>query len=186
MQRHDLPRGGRTEAYWHALKAVHGSTGLADGIPALPCTVTVSTDADGDLQASAPRSIRLDPQAHTDAEPGTFSFGFSGAPCPMLPLLKQMVRFERPFITWDIWNSAPPPAFPASPLPDRQAADAADGAAAAAAGSEDPPLRDPDRANRVCHLGNRQGWAAARKRAAAADWVEGGAEDLDSGEDGQG
>ena len=37
---------------------------------------------------------------------------FGGCPRPLLPLLKKMRRFERPFIYWDPFNDEPPPTFP--------------------------------------------------------------------------
>ena len=41
LQRSDLG-DGRHRAFWHALGAVRGSKGLADEIPNMPCTVTVT------------------------------------------------------------------------------------------------------------------------------------------------
>ena len=117
LQRPDLGTG-RARASWHALGAVHGNSknALAEQIPNLPCTVTVTADEEEEMQASKPVSGLQERQGgegqSIPESKGPYSFHFSGAPCPMLPLLKQMVRFKRPFITWDIWNTPPPLAFP--------------------------------------------------------------------------
>ena len=119
LQRQDLKNEGN-KAFWHALGAMHGSKGLAEEIPALPCSVTVTSDAEGELSAGMPqagsRGQAGSAAAGAPAEgASSFTFHFSGAPCPMLPLLKEMVRYERPFITWDLWSEAPPEVFPSEP-----------------------------------------------------------------------
>ena len=87
---------------------MHGRTGDAEAIPTLPCTVKVTTNSEGGMEAEqVPRSAQGDEQAAPPTAPSgsdedTWCFTFTGAPCQMLPLLRQMVRFERPFITWDI------------------------------------------------------------------------------------
>jgi hypothetical protein len=179
LQRDDLGEG-RARAYWHALGAVHGSTGLAASIPNMPCTVTVSSELDEDEEGSVLKAGRPQPALRPSTQEATapsnppssqsFEFEFKGAPRPMLPLLKEMVRFERPYITWDIWNDPPPLAFPATAGPDATAADSGtpqDGLRDAA----HPPLRDPRVVNNVRHLGNAKQWDADQRQLAAEDWV---------------
>ena len=115
LQRDDLG-DGRERAFWHALRAVHGSKGLVEELPNMPCSVTVTANADdeeADMTAGRPKSGYRASQDAAARENASHEFQFTGAPCPMLPLLKEMVRFERPFITWDIWNARPPLQFPA-------------------------------------------------------------------------
>ena len=42
---------------------------------------------------------------------GERSFSFDGCPQPLRPLLYDLMRFERPLITWDLFNAAPPAEF---------------------------------------------------------------------------
>ena len=113
----------------------------------MPCTVTV--DADGEEEEDeVMKAGRPQPGCNQDAAPpstGSFVFQFTGAPRPMLPLLKQMVRFERPFITWDIWNEPAPLAFPATPRTQAQGSSTTQpqGFTAQDQDTLNPPLRDP-------------------------------------------
>ena len=128
LQRQDL-KDDRARAFWHAIGAIHGSKGLVEEIPNMPCTVTVAKnkeeeeDEESEFKAGRPQPGFRDaaqPAPSDSAQPApsdSYQFQFAGAPCPMRPLLKQMVRFERPFITWDIWNERPPLAFPGTATP---------------------------------------------------------------------
>ena len=175
LQREDLG-DGRARAFWHALGAVHGSKGLVEEIPNMPCTVTV--DADGEEEEDeVMKAGRPQPGCNQDAAPpstGSFVFQFTGAPRPMLPLLKQMVRFERPFITWDIWNEPAPLAFPATPRTQAQGSSTTQpqGFTAQDQDTLNPPLRDPALVNTVRHLANAETWDKEQNRLDAEAWAD--------------
>ena len=106
LARKDLPKTGRERAFWHALYYMHGS-GLAEAIPNLPCSVSAA-DHSRDSGSLADEG--------SEVEDGFYKFDFKGSsPSPFLPMLKEMVRFERPYITWPIWTETPPLAFPSEP-----------------------------------------------------------------------
>ena len=121
LQRKDLGHG-RERAFWHAVDALHGTKGHVEEIPNMPCLVEVVRDeeSEGGMEAKTPRPADTAQADGADASlpaaalPDSFVFRFSGAPTPMRPLLKQMVRFERPFITAavGVYSNAPPKAEP--------------------------------------------------------------------------
>ena len=160
LQRKDLQDKPRERAFWQAMYHVHGS-GLANAIPTLPCSVA----ADGcDIHSAKVVGA-------SDATPGFHTFKFSGNPCPFLPQLQDMVRFPRPYITWDIWREPPPLTFPSHPRSDVQA-DVQSDAQPRSDVQQAPDLRDPDRVNHVKGRNNRPEHAAASKRMAAKDWLQ--------------
>ena len=191
LQRDDLG-DGRHRAFWHALAAVHGKKGLVDEIPNMPCTVTVTKMKDegeghmkGEMKAGLPKpGLRCPEQEAAPQNAETFQFQFAGAPCHMRPLLKEMVRFERPFITWDIWKEPPPLTFPSVARPTAAASSSAREPPQAGRAQDppnaQPPLRDPAKVNKVRHLGNATQYDADRKRLVAEDWAGSGGDDLDT------
>lgn len=191
LQRDDLG-DGRHRAFWHALAAVHGKKGLVDEIPNMPCTVTVAKMKEegeghvkGEMKAGLPKpGLRCANQEAAPQNAETFQFQFAGAPCPMLPLLKDMVRFERPFITWDIWKEPPPLTFPSVARPTAAASSSAHVPPQAGRAQDppnaQPPLRDPAKVNKVRHLGNASQFDADRKRLASEFWADSGGDDLDA------
>ena len=70
-------------AFWTALEQVHAKGRRAASVPSLPHTERV----------------------------GERTFTFEGCPQPLRPLLHDLMRFERPLITWDLFNEAPPAEF---------------------------------------------------------------------------
>ena len=155
LSRKDLTEKPRERAFWQAMYHIHGS-GLANDIPSLPCSVA----ADGGALASA-KVVSA-----SDGTPeGYHKFSFSGNPCPFLPQLREMVRFPRPYITWDIWHESPPLAFPSEPRAESDVQHRPDA-------QQDALLRDPDRVNHVRARNNRSEHAAAAKRVAAKDWLQ--------------
>ena len=211
QRKEELTPGSRERAFWLALGAVHGQHGSVAELPTLPCSVTVSAGAAGapqpDVVPGTSSQHTRDPDSLPRAStPGAasssestgkppFAFRFTGAPCPMLPLLKEMVRFERPFITWDIWKEAPPLRFPATRRPpeaDAPPAPAGQGGAGTSSAppeqSAEPPLRSPRHVNRVRHKGNAQQFDADRRRTEAENWAngdgEGGEDEEDEEEEG--
>ena len=70
-------------AFWKALEQLHQKGRRAASVPSLP---------------------------HTECADG-HEFTFDGCPQPLRPLLHDLMRFERPLITWDIFNAAPPAEF---------------------------------------------------------------------------
>jgi hypothetical protein len=158
LQRKDLQDKPRERAFWQAMHHVHGE-GLANDIPTLPCSVA----ADGRDVDSA--KVVGD----SDATPeGYHTFTFSGNPCPFLPQLQEMVRFPRPYITWDIWREAPPLTFPSHPRSDVQS-----GVQPESDVQGEADLRDPDQVNHVLGRNNRAEHSAASKRMATKDWLQG-------------
>ena len=81
---------------------------------------------------------------------------FDGVPQPLLPILRELMRFPRPLITWDLFRDPPPPTFPVH-------------TAAAPGGPQEPPRaaaetarpRDPRTVNNVVHMDHT---AAQHKR----------------------
>ena len=128
VRSHDLSPDAK--AFWKGLgKFFEGATS-ADQIPTLPHTFEV-------------------PHECGDEEKEPFRYTLDGTPRKLLPILKGLVRFERPLITWDLFNDAPPQEFS-----DKRASPAA----SASVGQADPPppgtlppLRDPRETNVVVH-----------------------------------
>ena len=71
-------------AHWEALRAFHGKYQEAHGVPSLPTSVQAGPD---------------------------HSFQMDGLPRPLLPILRDLQRFERPF-NHDLFGEPPPDAFP--------------------------------------------------------------------------
>jgi hypothetical protein len=161
VRRQDLSSEGL--AFWEVLGQLHRDGRRAASVPSMPHTKEAS--------------------GHT--------FTFDGCPQPLLPLLRDLARFPRPLITWDLFNDEPPAEFQApSSLqiggPDagsgsghRSGSSSATSSSALAAlgappsGEDTPGLRSPRRANAVGHQGYS---AAAQSRDAASlkleDWLE--------------
>ena len=160
LQRRDLQDKPRERAFWQAMYHVHGS-GLANAIPTLPCSVAADgCDVDS---AKVVGASDVTPEGH-------HRFRFSGNPCPFLPQLREMVRFPRPYITWDIWREPPPLTFPSHPRSDVQSDVQPRSDVQQEQGA--PVLRDPDRVNHVLGRTNRAEHAAASKRTAAKDRLQ--------------
>ena len=92
---------------------------------------------------------------------------FEGTPQPLLPILKELMRFPRPLITWNVFEDPPPPSFPedvtttAGQPGDEQP------------GQDAPVARDPRLVNNVTHMEHT---AAQYKRGLAEvddeEWLE--------------
>ena len=82
LRAQDLSESGL--AFWEALEAMHKDGRHAGAVPDLPCTKTGRGR----------------------------SFTFTGCPQPLIPLLRELRRFPRPLITWDIFGAPPPSQFP--------------------------------------------------------------------------
>jgi hypothetical protein len=120
---------------WLALLAVHERGRLhSNALPHLPVTQCVSHDKDSEKWVGQGEQA-----AHT----------FSGTPRLLLPMLKDMMRFNRPLITWDIFNEPPPSAWP---NPCQSGTSGHSGAPLApSAPSNKRPRREPAEANSVEH-----------------------------------
>ena len=81
IRRNDLSE--ESIAFWKALEQVHNDGKRAASVPNLPHTKTIDDQ----------------------------SFTFDGCPKQLRPLLHDLMRFDRPLITWDIFNDAPPAEF---------------------------------------------------------------------------
>ena len=85
-------------AEWLALLAVHEKGRLhSAALPFLPCTQSVVHDVDS-RKWFGPED--------------TSAYTFRGTPKLLLPMLKQMMRFPRPLITWNIFEEPPPASWP--------------------------------------------------------------------------
>lgn len=71
-------------AHWEALRAVHSEYREAQGVPSMPRAVQTGSN---------------------------HAFQFDGLPRPLLPILRDLQRFERPF-NHDLFAEPPPDAFP--------------------------------------------------------------------------
>ena len=97
-------------------------------------------------------------------------FTFDGCPKPLLPMLKDLARFPRPLITWDLFADAPPTEFQPRRAPS---SDDAGLPALDMQAEESATLRDPRRVNHITHAGYTD--AAASKDATdmrLEDWME--------------
>ena len=81
VRKDDLSQQGLD--FWTALEQLHHRGRYAASVPSLPHVEHV----------------------------GAHAFTFDGGPQPLLPLLKGLMRFPRPLITWDIFCDAPPAEF---------------------------------------------------------------------------
>ena len=121
-------RGGdlsdASKAFWEGLGKVFDGVLNAEQIPSLPHTFEVPSRG----------------------EP--FRYTLDGTPCKLLPILKDLRRFDRPLIHWDPFNDAPPQEFSdtraATPpgAPTRQTEQPP---------ADEAPLRDPRATNVVVH-----------------------------------
>ena len=121
---------------WLALLAVHEEGRLhANALPHLPHTQAIPHNRDSQKW--------LGPEEHAE-------HSFEGTPRLLRPMLKDMMRFPRPLITWDIFNDAPPTSWP-NPLEGNTSERLSQSANAISLGSK-RPRRDPAQANSVEHL----------------------------------
>ena len=81
VRRDDLSE--QSLAFWEAMEQLHHKGRYAASVPNLPHTINV----------------------------GERSFTFEGCPQELRPLLHELMRFDRPLITWDLFNEAPPAEF---------------------------------------------------------------------------
>ena len=94
---------------------------------------------------------------------------FKGTPTPLLSILKNMMRFERPLITWDIFQDSAPATWPMAPT-GGGAKDASGGGGQA---DEEEPLRDPRVVNNVTHAGMSHGeWSKGQSELKDEEWIE--------------
>ena len=75
---------------------------------------------------------------------------FSGTPRLLRPMLRDMMRFPRPLITWDIFETEPPASWP-NPL-NGNTSERFEGRAKSGSKGPEKPRRDPAEANSVEHL----------------------------------
>ena len=102
-------------------------------------------------------------------------FTFNGCPQPLLPILKQMRRFPRPYLHWDPFSDAPPATWP-----DWKAVEAASGASRKSHMAEEQELpsgsgslRDPRKVNNVRGAHYTAGQSAQhQKELKDEEWVQ--------------
>lgn len=118
---------------WLALLAVHETGRLhSNALPHLPHTQTVPQDDFSKRWIGPDDDVK-----HT----------FSGTPRLLLPMLKDMMRYDRPLITWDIFGEPPPASWP-NPMRGAGSSKFDEFAVARAAKK---PRRDAAEANTVVH-----------------------------------
>jgi hypothetical protein len=121
---------------WLALKALHEEGRLhANALPRLPHTQSVPVDRDSARWVSPGERIERT---------------FEGTPRLLLPMLKDMMRFRRPLITWDIFEAEAPATWP-NPLDGGTSGRFGAQASSAPQGAK-RPKRDPAEANSVEHM----------------------------------
>ena len=121
---------------WLALLAVHEEGRLhANALPHLPHTQAIPHNKDSQ------KWLGLEEHAE---------HSFEGTPRLLRSMLKDMMRFPRPLITWDIFNEAPPTSWP-NPLKGKTNERLAQPADSNSLGAK-RPRRDPAEANSVEHL----------------------------------
>ena len=96
----------------------------------------------------------------------TASCKFDGSPCALRPILKKLMRFKRPLITWDIFEEAPPSSFPLASLHQVEG-DECDRP------QEEPQApRDPRRVNNVVHMGfSHSEWKRGQASLSVEEWL---------------
>ena len=121
---------------WAALSALHARAPHSGALPDMPTSIAFTSPANGTSPGM---------ELHRD---------FTGTPMLLKPILKRLIRLERPLITWDLFEDAPPKEFPlqpsGAPMEDGNQTDAA-------ADVSEKPLRDPRVVNRVVHEGYKRG-----------------------------
>ena len=121
---------------WLALLALHEQGRLhSNGLPHLPHTQSVPHDGDSRKW--------LPPEEHVE-------HSFSGTPRLLRHMLRDMMRFPRPLITWDIFETEPPASWP-NPL-NGNTSERFEGRAKSGSKGPEKPRRDPAEANSVEHL----------------------------------
>ena len=94
---------------------------------------------------------------------------FDGSPQLFLPVLKQLMRFPRPFITWSIFEEEAPSTFPTEPT------EGADEVHAEVNTEEHGPekARDPRDVNNVTHMERTHAaWKRDQQQMANEEWTE--------------
>ena len=125
---------------WAFLQKLHEDKSKSSHIPHLPHTI--------ELTGSPATAAYLEPDVKATRT-------FEGTPSLFLPILKELCRdrFDRPLITWNIWNEEPPSSFPlyANANEEETNEDETDDEDATQVG-----LRDERLANGVTHMYNRK------------------------------
>ena len=92
--------------------------------------------------------------------------------CPrkLLPMLKDLQRFARPLITWDLFNNEPPSSFP---KPAEEGAEGrSNNTSSSSRSSNNVQLRDPRVANHVTHMAYSQADSGRDSRdMSAEEWA---------------
>ena len=152
---------GAAKGWWSAFKQYFEGRNHVDQLPKLPCTLECTNDETGEQ----------------------FQHQLHGTPCDLKPILRALMRFERPLITWDLFEDPPPAEFSAATRAEAPPPPVAAAPAAAASAPARQPLRDPRDVNTVIHEG--QSLAEADANIAAVDlqhWVETAPDRLEAGE----
>ena len=135
---------------WHVLGSMLSSVKHSGAIPNMP------------LEAQATGS---DSTASYLPSGESASYKLDGTPRPLLPILRGLMRFDRPLITWDIFNEPPPKSF--STRSKEQHTNST-------SHQEDSEgVRDPRIVNNVVHMNFSQGeWKRGQASLSVQEWLE--------------
>ena len=134
---HDMSPEAAIE--WKCFHSLHARTKCSEHLPNLPADIEITGDS----------------STYPYLAPGEKAKStFDGTPRLLLPVLREMVRFPRPLITWNIFEEAPPTTFPTTPTAGDSDEDSATTCKPMA---EEAPLREPREANNVTHSLNTDG-----------------------------
>ena len=133
---------------WQALYTIHKNAPHSGALPLLPTDVSF-TGAGGTSKTRR----------------------FVGTPMELKPILKALQRFDRPLITWDIFNTAAPSQFPMEPMAEAQDQEAT---APNTSDISEAPLRDPRVVNQVTHADyTRSEYNKTCASLSAEEWIDG-------------
>ena len=151
----DLTQEARKE--WKVLASFHEQYEKAHKLPQMPHTQAVTGDS------STASFLPANESAQRTLE---------GSPMELLPILKQLMRFERPLITWNIFGEKPPAAFPQT-AKDLTGAASTEACPSAEQARQPEKVRDPRVVNNVVHLEHRHGeWRRGQQDVSNSEWVE--------------
>ena len=139
---------GPSQDDWAALSEMHNNAAHSGAFPDLPHTLSFTS------RGSTKQKV------------------FHGTPMPFKPILESLKRFDRPLITWNIFEEAPPSQFPLNV--NSGGAEGSDVHQEKPIDTPQDQLRDPREHNRVTHLGfTKADYNKVNTTLTAEQWIEG-------------
>lgn len=143
--------------FWFLMQTIHERTAHSSAMQNLPHTFTVHGD---------------DATEDYLGRDESFSMCINGSPTHLKVILKKLMRFDRPLITWDIFEEEAPSAFSEGESVNRSHSATAAGQIGVDI-NRDQQLRDPRVVNAVTHLGYTDPQLRANLREVDIEtWVE--------------